>query len=81
MRQLRNFKTNRCCHLIGRIARRAFFLDDEENTRFVERLWRVATFSGVEVLTYCIMSNHFHILVYVPDLLGGAEGQDPNAAR
>ena len=66
MRPLRNFKTNQCCHLISRIARRAFFLDDEEKTRFVERLWRVATFSGVEVLTYCIMSNHFHILVCVP---------------
>ena len=33
----------------------------------VERLWRVATFSCVEVLAYCFMSNHFHILVYVPD--------------
>ena len=67
MRPLRNFKTNRCCHLISRIAHRAFFLNDEEKTRFVERLWRVATFSGVEVLAYCIMSNHFHVLVYVPD--------------
>ena len=35
MRSLRNFKTNRCCHLIGRLARRAFFLNDEEETRFV----------------------------------------------
>ena len=70
MRPLRNFKTNQCCHLISRIAHRAFFLNDEEKTRFVERLWRVATFSGVEVLTYCFMSNHFHILVHVPDLLG-----------
>ena len=67
MRPLRNFKTNQCCHLISRIANRAFFLNDEEKTRFVERLWRVATFSCVEVLAYCFMSNHFHILVYVPD--------------
>ena len=35
MRPLRNFKTNQCCHLISRIARRAFFLDDEAETRFV----------------------------------------------
>ena len=67
MRPLRNFKTNQCCHLISRIANRAFFLNDEEKTRFVERLWRVATLSCVEVLAYCFMSNHFHILVYVPD--------------
>ena len=50
MRPLRNFKTNQCCHLISRIANRAFFLDDEEKARFVERMWRVATFSCVEVL-------------------------------
>ena len=67
MRPLRNFKTNQCCHLISRIANREIFLNDEEKTRFVERLWRVATFSCVEVLAYCFMSNHFHILVYVPD--------------
>ena len=67
MRPLRNFKTNQCCHLIRRIANRAFFLNDEGKTRFVERLWRVATFSCVEVLAYCFMSNHFHILVYVSD--------------
>ena len=67
MRPLRNFKTHQCCHLISRIANRAFFLNDEEKSRFVERLWRVAAFSCVEVLAYCFMSNHFHILVYVPD--------------
>ena len=33
MRPLRDFKTNRCYHLIGRIANRAFFLTDEELTR------------------------------------------------
>ena len=49
MRALRNFKTNQCCHLISRIANRAFFLTDEEKTRFVERLWRVAKSSGIEV--------------------------------
>ena len=74
MRPLRNFKTNQCCHLISRIANRAFFLNDEEKTRFVERLWRVATFSCVEVLAYCFMSNHFHILIYVPDPRELADG-------
>ena len=38
MRPLRNFRANQCCHLISRIANRAFFLNDEEKTRFVERL-------------------------------------------
>ena len=34
--------------------------------RFVERIRRVAYFSCVEVLAYCVMGNHFHVLVYVP---------------
>ena len=38
MRPLRNFKTNQCCHLISRIASRAFFLkglsiDDEKQQK------------------------------------------------
>lgn len=67
MRALRNFKPDRCYHLISRIANRAFYLTGEERTRFVERLWRVARFSGVEVLAYCFMSNHFHLLVRLPE--------------
>ena len=60
MRPLRNFKTHQCCHLISRMANRAFYLTDEEHTRFVERLWRVATFSGgvMSVLlpkAYCVV--------------------------
>ena len=66
MRQLRNFQTDRCYHLISRVAHRAFYLNEEERTRFVERMRRVAYFSCVEILAYCVMSNHFHVLVYVP---------------
>ncbi len=69
MRQLRDFKEDMCYHLISRIAHRAFYLDAEERTRFVDRMWRVAGFSGVMVLAYCVMSNHFHILVHVPELV------------
>ena len=52
--------------MISRIAHRAFFLTEDERTRFVDLLRRAAAFSGVEVLAYCFMTNHFHILVYVP---------------
>ena len=67
MRSLRLFKPNYCYHLISRIANRAFYLTDEERGRFIARMWRVADFSGVEILAYCLMSNHFHILVYLPE--------------
>ena len=35
MRQLRNFQTDRCYHLISRVAHRAFYLNEEERTRFM----------------------------------------------
>ena len=48
-------------------AHRAFFLDDKEKTRAVELLRRVEEFCGVMVLAYAIMSNHFHIFIFVPE--------------
>ena len=37
-----------------------------EKEIFRKMLAQVADFSGVEVLTYCVMNNHFHVLVRVP---------------
>ncbi len=31
-------------------------------------LWQVADFCGVELLTYCVLSNHFHVLIRVGDV-------------
>ena len=67
MRQTRRIEYRRCYHLMSRLAHRAFFLDDEEKTRAVEFLRRVEEFCGVMVLAYAIMSNHFHIFIYVPE--------------
>ena len=67
MRKTRFIENCRCYHLISRLAHQAFFLDDDEKTRAVELLRRVEEFSGVIVLAYAIMSNHFHIFIYVPE--------------
>ncbi len=45
----------------------AFLFDPVSRERLLKQLWQVADFSGVEVLTYCVMSNHFHVLFRVPD--------------
>lgn len=58
---------NRCYHLVSRVAHQAFFFDDEEKRRFVELLHRAAAFSGVRLLGWRVMTNHFHILIYLPD--------------
>jgi len=39
---------------------------DREKEILRKRIWQVADFCGVEVLTYCVMANHFHVLVRVP---------------
>ena len=67
MRKARFIENCRCYHLISRLAHQAFFLDDDEKTRAVALLRRVEEFSGVIVLAYAIMSNHFHIFIYVPE--------------
>ena len=41
-------------------------LDDPANEVLRKQLWLVADFCGVHVLTYALMSNHFHVLVRVP---------------
>ena len=67
MRKTRLIENCRCYHLVSRLAHQAFFLDDDEKTRAIELLRRVEGFSGVIVLAYAIMANHFHVFIYVPE--------------
>ena len=53
-------------HCVSRVVNRAFVLGDEEKGHFVRLMRRWESFCGVQVVTYCIMSNHFHVLVGVP---------------
>ena len=54
--------------------RRVVFGEPEKQT-FVRMMRALAALCQVEVLTYCVMGNHFHILVRVPDR---PEGFDPD---
>ena len=63
----REKKHNRVYHLINRIAHRAFFLNADERDRFIDVMKRSAAFSGVRLLAWCVMTNHVHILIYVPE--------------
>jgi len=54
-------------HCITRTVNGERLFQEREKEMLRRMLWDVADFSGVEILTYCIMSNHFHVLVYVPD--------------
>ncbi len=53
-------------HVMSRIVRREFWIDNEEKKFLLETIRRAAAFCGVEVYTYALMDNHFHLLVRVP---------------
>lgn len=55
-------------HCIARIVGGDRLLGDLEKEQFRRLLWKQAEFSGVEVVTYCVMSNHVHLLVRVPEI-------------
>jgi len=51
---------------VTRVVDRRFALGDPEKEKFVKILRAYEEFCGVEVLTFCVMSNHVHVLVHVP---------------
>ncbi|MCC5805583.1 MAG: transposase [Opitutales bacterium] len=52
-------------HLIARVVQRRRLLADVQREVWAGALRRAAVFSGVEVITYCCLQNHFHILVRI----------------
>lgn len=52
-------------HCLSRVVDRQFVFDDEAKEHFVKLMRKWERFSGVRVLTYCVLSNHFHLLVEV----------------
>jgi REP element-mobilizing transposase RayT len=40
---------------------------DREKEMLRKMLWQVAEFCGAEILTYCVLSNHFHVLLRIPE--------------
>ena len=54
-------------HVVSRIGGRRFLMDDEEKGILLEMVRAAAAFSGVDVYTYALMDNHFHLLIHVPE--------------
>ena len=53
-------------HVVSRVVDRRFLFEKAEKEAFVKMMRAVARFHQVEVLTFCVMSNHFHVLLRVP---------------
>ena len=54
-------------HCVTRTVNKEMLFDSVAKERLRAEIWRIADFSGVEVIAYCVMTNHFHVLVRVPD--------------
>lgn len=54
-------------HCITRVVGGEMLLHRREKEVLRKMLWQVAAFCGVEVMGYCVMSNHFHVLVRVSE--------------
>jgi REP element-mobilizing transposase RayT len=58
-------------HCLSRVVDRRLALDVGEKERFRQIMRKVEGFSGCRVLSYCVMSNHFHLLLEVPPMPAG----------
>ncbi|MFT4547238.1 MAG: putative transposase [Verrucomicrobiales bacterium] len=53
-------------HCISRVVDRNFVFEEHERDVFRKILRQVEAFTGVRVVTWTILSNHFHVLLEVP---------------
>ena len=53
-------------HCMTRTVNGERILDDPAKEVLRKQLWQIADYCGVQILTYAILSNHFHVLVRVP---------------
>ena len=54
-------------HCLSRVVGGEFLLGNVEKEKFRVLMRQVEGFSGVRILTYAILSNHFHLLLEVPE--------------
>ena len=75
MRTKRLLRDDRGCgvsyyHCLSRVIERRFIFDERAREHFRKLMRRQEAFSGVRVLTWTCLSNHFHILVAVEERAG-----------
>jgi REP element-mobilizing transposase RayT len=58
-------------HCISRVVDRRFVFGERECEAFRMFMRMYENFSGCRVLSYCLMSNHFHLLLEVPPIADG----------
>jgi len=54
-------------HCVSRIVGGQRLLKDIYKEAFRKLMWQQAEFCGIQILTYCVMTNHVHILARIPE--------------
>ena len=60
-------------NVISWVVDRRFVFAERECEAFGMFMWMYENFSGCRVLSYCVMSNHFYLLLEVPPTAEDAE--------
>lgn len=53
-------------HVYSRVVNRSYVLGDKEREMFRKMMTQLLGYCGLEAISWCCMSNHFHILLEVP---------------
>jgi putative transposase len=65
-------------HCICRVVGGAFLLHDQEKEQLRKLIRLMAEFCGIQIITYCLLSNHVHLLLRTP---GGDPPTDEELLR
>ena len=58
-------------HIVSRVVERRFAFGPEEKEKFRTLMRMQEKFTGCRVASYCLMCNHFHLLLEVPPMTEG----------
>jgi len=64
----------RFLHVVTRTAGQEILFGDDERERFRKILFKQLKFSGLKALAWCLMGNHLHLLLELPDKEKALEG-------
>jgi REP element-mobilizing transposase RayT len=66
-RRLKSHHPDAIYHCVTRTVNGEMLFDDSAKETLRKQLHQAADFSGVQIITYAIMTNHFHVFVRVPE--------------
>ena len=67
-RQLRQDPPGGWHHITNRGARRYdTFIDDEDRASFLDYVIKACDRFGARLVSYCLMANHYHLVMHCPD--------------